>query len=166
MNLPQQGQLTIEGKGQVPQVANGYNMPAKFDVLCKTPGGVDLQLVTGRRQGVMFEGSNGNVFVNRGGIYGKPVDELKENPLPDDAWRVPPSDDHMRNFIDCVKSREEPVSPVRIQQRTITTCHLTNLSLRLGRPLKWDPKAEQIVGDTEANGWLKREQRKPYIIKA
>ncbi len=117
------------------------------------------------RNGIMFIGDKGRVFVNRSGAYGKPVDELKENPLPADAWRVRPSVDHMANFIECIKSREEPVSPVRVQQRSITTCHLTNISLRLGRPLRWDPNAEQVVDDAEANGWLKREQREPYTIK-
>jgi len=118
------------------------------------------------RNGIMFIGDQGRVFCNRGGVYGKPVDALKENPLPADAWSVRPSTDHMGNFIECVKTREEPVSPVRIQQRTITTCHLTNISLRLGRPLKWDPETEQIVGDDEAAGWLKREQRKPFEVHA
>ena len=70
----------------------------------------------------------------------------------------------MANFFECVKSREEPVSPVRIQHRTITACHLTNISLRLGRKLTWDPKSEEIVGDEEARSWQSREQRKPYVI--
>ena len=72
----------------------------------------------------------------------------------------------MANFFACVKSRQEPVSPVRIQHRTITACHLTNLSLRLGRPLRWDAQTEQIIGDDEANGWLKREQRPPFEVQA
>jgi len=55
---------------------------------------------------------------------------------------------------------------VRIQHRTITACHLTNISMRLGRKLAWDPDAQQITGDEEANSWLKREQRKPYTIDA
>ena len=106
------------------------------------------------------------MFVNRGGVYGKPVDELTANPLPADAWRVPPSNDHMANFFDCVKTRQEPVSPVRIEHRTVTACHLTNISLRLGRKLSWDPQTEQIVGDDEANAWLKREQRAPFEVEA
>jgi len=118
------------------------------------------------RNGIMFIGEKGRVFVNRGGVYGGPVDELKDNPLPSDAWRARPSTDHMGNFFECVRTREEPVAPVRIEHRTITACHLTNISLRLGRPLKWDPDGEQIVGDEEANGWLQREQRAPYGIKA
>ena len=127
---------------------------------------VPEEIKTYDRNGIMFIGDKGRVFVNRGGVYGKPVDELKENPLPADAWRAKASSNHMANFIECVKTREEPVSPVRIQHRTITICHLTNISIRLGRKLTWDPKTEQIVGDKEANEWLKREQRAPYTIKA
>ena len=53
-----------------------------------------------------------------------------------------------------------------IQHRTITACHLTNISLRLKRTLTWDPEQQQIVGDDEANAWQRREQRAPYAIDA
>jgi myo-inositol 2-dehydrogenase / D-chiro-inositol 1-dehydrogenase len=114
------------------------------------------------RDGIMFLGERGNVFVNRGGVYGRAVDQLKENPLPADAWRVYPNTDHMANFFDCVKTRKQPCTPVALEHRTITACHLTNLSIRLKRKLAWNPETEQIVGDEEANAWLHREQRKPY----
>lgn len=125
---------------------------------------VPEEIKTFDRNGVMFIGENGRLFVNRGGIYGRAAEELKDNPLPADAWKVRPSTDHMANFIDCVKSRETPVSSVAIEHRTVTVCHLTNLSLRLKRPLKWDPKAERIIGDPEADAWRSREQRAPYGI--
>jgi myo-inositol 2-dehydrogenase/D-chiro-inositol 1-dehydrogenase len=127
--------------------------------------GVPEEIKTYNRNGIMFIGDKGKIFVNRGGIYGKPVEERDDNPLPEDAWRVRPSRDHMANFFDCVKTREEPVSSVPIQHRTITACHLTNISLRLGRPLKWNPETQQILGDEEANAMQKREQRKPYVVE-
>ena len=116
------------------------------------------------RNGIMFIGDLGRVFVNRGGVHGKAVEELADNPLPDSAWRVSPSNNHMGNFFQCVKTRAEPVAPVRIEHRTVSVCHLTNISIRLGRPLKWDPKAEEFVGDDEANRWLSRQQRKGYTL--
>ena len=125
---------------------------------------VPEEIKTYNRNGIMFIGEQGRVFVNRGGIYGKPVQQLKDDPLPADAWRVRPSRDHMANFFHCVKTREMPVSPVQVQHRTVTACHLTNISLRLGRKITWDPKAEQIKGDDEANGWQKRKQRAPYLV--
>ena len=117
-----------------------------------------------QRDGITFVGESGRVFVNRGGIYGKAAEDLPGNPLPPEAWRVRPSEDHMGNFFACVRTREEPVSPVRIQHRTVAACHLTNISLRLGRKIAWDPQAEQIVGDDEANAWQKREQRAGYQL--
>ena len=122
------------------------------------------EIKTYDRDGIMFLGDQGRVFVNRGGVYGKSVEELATNPLPSDAWRVSPSSNHMENFFQCVKTREEPVAPVRIEHRTVSVCHLTNLSIRLGRPLNWDPEKETFVGDDEASGWLKRTQREPYTI--
>jgi len=58
----------------------------------------------------------------------------------------------MANFFDCVKDRNTPISDVVSQHRTATACHLGNLSIRLRRKLRWDPIAEQFVGDDEATG--------------
>jgi hypothetical protein len=68
----------------------------------------------------------------------------------------------MGNFFDCVQSRRTPVSDVDSSHRTVSTCHLGNISMRLGRPLKWDPTKEAFIDDREADTWLKREQRKGF----
>jgi predicted dehydrogenase len=118
-----------------------------------------------KRNGIMFIGDQGRIFVNRGGLFGKPVEELQENPLPENAWRVRPSDNHMKNFFDCVRSRETPVAPADIEHRSVSACHLTNISIRLGgRKLEWNPEKEVFPGDAEANAMLTREQREPYRI--
>ncbi|HHM13044.1 MAG TPA: gfo/Idh/MocA family oxidoreductase, partial [Planctomycetaceae bacterium] len=71
---------------------------------------------------------------------------------------------HMRNFVECLRDRTEPISDVYSHHRALTTCHLANIAIRLGRELRWDPKAEQIVGDDEANGWLRRKSRQGYEV--
>ena len=124
------------------------------------------EIKTYNRNGIMFIGDQGKVFVNRSAAHGKAVEELADDPLPSDAWRVQSGNDHMGNFFQCVKTREEPIAPVRIEHRTVSICHLTNLSIRLGRPLTWDPDNELFVGDEEANRWLSREQRDPYAIQS
>ena len=86
---------------------------------------------------------------------------LKED-LPEDAKRVYLSKDHMGNFIDCVKSRENPICPARTGHRSASLCHLGVIAIRLGRKLNWDPVKEQFIGDDEANGWVSRPMRKPY----
>ena len=127
---------------------------------------VPAEMLTEKRNGIMFTGERGRVFVNRGGAYGKPVEELKENPLPEDRVRLYESNDHMGNFLDCVKTRKKPVSDVATQHRTITPCHLGNIAICLKRKINWDPQTQQIVGDDEANGWLSRQQRAPYLVEA
>ena len=67
--------------------------------------------------------------------------------------------DHVRNFLDCVKSREEPIEPVEVGHRTATLCHLGNIALQLNRPLKWDPEKECFPEDEEANRMLSRPER-------
>ncbi len=121
-----------------------------------------------QRDGIMFIGDKGRVFVNRGKAYGKAVEELAENPLPADAVRLYESNDHMGNFFDCVKSRKQPISTVDVAHRVITACHLGNVAIHLKRKIRWDPKKEQIVGDPEAanSAYVHRESRKPYAFSA
>jgi predicted dehydrogenase len=126
---------------------------------------VSDEVKTCDRNGVMFVGDKGRIFVNRANVYGKPAEELAENPLPSGAWRVRPSESHMKNFFDCVKSRETPVAPAEIGHRSLTPCQLAVISMRLGgRKLQWDSDKEVCVGDSEANAMQAREQRAPYTI--
>lgn len=131
------------------------------------------------RNGVMFVGSEGRIFVNRGTLAGKPVEELSQRPFGREDFSLYEHDNlgrqprygkleaiinHMANFFDCIASRERPISDVESQHRSVSTCHLGNISMRLGRPLKWDPEAEQFLGDEEANALLRREQRGGYEV--
>ena len=70
----------------------------------------------------------------------------------------------MENFFNCVKDRGLPVSDVYSHHRAMTTCHLANIAIRLGRKIEWDPKTEQIINDKDAAKWIGREQRKGYEI--
>lgn len=170
MDMERSGPLTVEGTARFPNEGRPhcYSTPDRFQIDLTYPGGLRLHYegAEDNRNGILFTGDKGRVFVNRGNMYGKPVEELPENPLPTDAWRVRASNDHMGNFFACVKSRETPVSPVEIQHRTVTACHLANLAVRLKRKITWDPKTEEMIGDDEANSWQKRTQRAPYTIDA
>jgi hypothetical protein len=69
---------------------------------------------------------------------------------------------HARNFLDCIKSRQQPICDIVSSQGVATTCHLANISLRAGRKMVWDAAKEEIVGDPEANRMLTRPYRKPW----
>jgi hypothetical protein len=116
----------------------------------------------------LFEGTKGRFFVNRGKIVGKPVDDLKTNPLPGDAiekvYGGKVSENHSANFIDSIKSRKQPISDVWTHNRMLEICHLANIAIRLDRELKWDPKKREIIGDKQANSFLSRENRKGFEI--
>ena len=121
------------------------------------------EIPTYNRDGILFIGDRGRVFVNRGGAYGRPVEQLADNPFKSSDWRVIPSNNHMGNFFDAVRTRAVPVAPVDIEHRSVSTCHLANISIRLGgRKLQWNPDKEEFVGDAEANEMLTRPQRSPY----
>jgi hypothetical protein len=75
------------------------------------------------------------------------------------------SDDHQRNFIDCIKSRKDPAAKVEIGHRSATVCHLGNIAVRMNaKSLKWDPENEEFVGNDEANAYLHRAMRGPWQI--
>lgn len=129
------------------------------------------------RNGILFEGTEGRLFVNRGTLDGKPVEALADSPLPREKFQLYPHDNltrppregkldaiinHMGNFFDCVASRQQPISDVASQHRSVSTCHLGNIAMRLRRPLKWNPEIERFVGDDEADGCLRRPQRKGF----
>ena len=163
-------------KNGMPTLDDRYNTATSFRLECKFPNGVEMAIASSINDpdgvsfgnGIMLEGTKGRIFVSRGDIKGKPVEDLKDNPLPEDALdkvyggKVAPS--HMANFFDCVKTRKQPISDIFTHHRALSTCHLSNIALRLGRSLKWDPAAEQMVGDDEANAWQTRKQRKGYEI--
>jgi myo-inositol 2-dehydrogenase/D-chiro-inositol 1-dehydrogenase len=171
--------VEINGQAKFPEVKDGYNVAIDFSATYKYANGVTMTVADNGRNGIMFTGEEGRIFVNRGSLQGQPVEDLKNNPLDRQAWRVYDYDNlhrperagkldailnHMGNFFDCVKASRLPISDIESQHRSVSTCHLGNISMRLGRPLKWDPAKELFIDDAEANTWLKRDQRTGYEV--
>jgi len=170
------GKHAIEMKDGYPVRDDEYNVALKFHVKAHF-GDVVMDIKDTHQEefgfpnGILFTGTKGRFLVNRGKIVGAPVDALKENPLPDDAiakvyggQEPVNSNAHMTNFFECVKTRKLPISDVFTHHRAMTTCHLSNIALRLNRTINWDPKSEEVVGDDDANQWQTRKQRKGYEI--
>ena len=171
------GPLSIEGTAKhpvpfdkgMPTVTNRYNAANEFTVKAIFPDNIEMVIRSDTDNGITIEGTEGRIFVSRGSLKGKPVEDLEKNPLPEDAisklykGKIP--GDHMRNFMECIKDRTQPISDVHTHHRAMTTCHLANIAIRLGRKLEWDPVKEEIVGDAEAHAMQGREQRKGYEIQ-
>lgn len=171
--------VEITGEAKLPDVKDGYDVAIDYSAKYKYANGVEMTVSDTGRNGILFQGTEGRIFVNRGTVDGKPVEDLKTRPLPREQFTVYDFDNdarperagkldaiinHMGNFFDCVQTRKTPISDVESQHRSATTCHLGNIAMRVGRPIKWDPQAEQILDDAAANEWLSREQRSGYEV--
>ena len=171
--------VEIQGKANWPTIEGGYNVPVDFNVTYKYENGVTMTVADEGRNGILFTGEEGRIFVNRGVLSGKPVDDLAGNPLEREDWQVYDFDNlerperagkldaivnHMGNFFDCVRDRKTPVSDIESQHRSVSTCHLGNIALQLGRPLKWNPQSETFIDDTAADKLRSREQRQGFEI--
>ena len=188
------GPVKIAGKGKFTKnVPSDFNWKAFLDGEASLPNGfntattfnIDLTFASGavmsvndryKREGdnvnfdngILFEGSKGRIFVNRGKLEGKPVDALTD----DDRKRIQEKivelcngkqqGNHMLNFFECIADRGKPISDVWSHHRTMTSCHLCNISLMLGRELRWDPKGQQFVNDDQANALMSRKSRQGF----
>ncbi len=169
------GPISVSGTGTLnqplvegmPTRSDMYNTPIDFEVICKFANNIEIVIDSGRN-GITFEGDAGRFFVNRGTLEGTPVQQLVTRPLPDDAiaklYGNGSPGSHMGNFFECMKSRTTPISDVNSHHRILTTCHLANLSLRLGRELRWDSESETVIGDDIANRLLSRDYRTGFEI--
>jgi predicted dehydrogenase len=138
-----------------------WNTAVDFHFEAIYASGVKMIVSSRVRGGVTFQGTEGSVWVNRGAIEATPQSLLDYEPAENET-RLYRSQNHTRNFIDCVYSRKQPVAPIEQAHRSISIAHLGNISLRLGRDLRWDPQAERFLDDESANGMLARPMRKPW----
>jgi predicted dehydrogenase len=160
--------LPVEYKDGFPVVDDRYNVATRFRIGVAMPAGVELIITSEGDNGILFEGTEGRFFVNRGKLAGKPVEDLQDHPLPEGAveevYGGPVSANHTANFTAAMKSRKQPISDVWSHNRMLEICHLSNIAMRLGRELKWDPARREIIGDAQANSFLSRENRKGFEI--
>ena len=179
LNMDHTGPLWVEGTATFPvpmkdghaTVTNQFNTATEFDVTAQFPSGATLQLLShSSDNGILFTGTKGRILVNRERLVGKPVEELEDNPLPENALQQIHGGralgDHMRDFMHCVITREQPISNVYTHHRTLTTCHLANIAIRLGRRIRWDAEKQEIIGDEQARSWQARKQRRGFEIDA
>ena len=163
MDTEDTGPIEIkEAKGEF---ADGplYNTATSFYFECIYRNGVKLIISNKERGGVTFEGTEGSVWADRGKHEAKPKSIL-ESVIEPDEIHLYKSDDHLRNFIDCVISRKETIAPIETAHRSITIVHLGNIAMLTGRDLKWDPQKEKIIGDPGANDMLSRPYRAPWVL--
>jgi len=167
------GRYELKDGGETPDVQEViYNFPDA------TLGGGKGCLVTwtGREIGsspgepLIFHGTKGTLAVSRRGF--KVTPETWKGDPPSERPAMEPMQEpgsemdaaHVRDFLDCVKSRKAPIANVDEGHRTATMCHLGNIATRLGRSVRWDAEKEEFIGDADANRRLHYEYRKPWKL--
>tara|TARA_B100000809_G_scaffold8983_1_gene8565 strand:- start:309 stop:1706 length:1398 start_codon:yes stop_codon:yes gene_type:complete len=151
-----------------PTLDDRYNTPHRFTVHVQFQNGVLMEITSEGRNGILVEGTKGRIFVNRGTIAGKPIEDLASQPLPGNWLEEKyggPVVEHVHNFFNCIASRKKPASDVWTHIQSINTCHLSNIAIRLNRQIQWDAKTQTIKADPVANAMLKRDFRKGYEIE-
>ncbi|OHB70942.1 MAG: hypothetical protein A2V70_19625 [Planctomycetes bacterium RBG_13_63_9] len=163
-------EVWTEGEKFNPPTYSKAESRKRGDAMCGKPkvffrygGDVVMELGDGPMGGSIFVGEQGKITINRNSLKVEP-EELAKEPWKDSDVRLYVSNDHMQNWIDCIKSRKRCVADVEIGHRSATVCHLGNIARWVGRRLRWDPKTETFPGDDEANGYLERPMRKPYEL--
>lgn len=129
---------------------------------CRYDNGVYLDCVTGSPSvRCRFYGDDGVVSIDNQGQNATVIPRSQAPEMLQKRVKYHSGGDHVRNFLDCVKTRSEPAAPVEVGHRSASICHIGNIALKLKAKLEWDPKAEQFEGSgaDEANKHLDREQR-------
>ena len=113
--------------------------------------------------GIYFLGEKGSLWVNRGELKTDPAEVLAQ-PLASSDTRLEDSGgNHRQNWVDCIKSRKDPICRVEVGAGSVTVCHLVNLCYWHGEKLEWDPKTWSFKNPAH-NAWKSREQRAPYTL--
>ncbi len=123
----------------------------------------------GSGYGIVFYGADATMYLDRSGYEIIPQGNRSKaatfgKPRVDNFMPAELSVPHIRNFLDCVKSRKRPAADVEIGHRATVVPHLGNVALKAGRRIHWDARREQIIGDKDAERFLTRDYRKPYVL--
>ena len=187
------GAVEVEGKGEFPlgrdlmldyllgkkpvgELPNSYNVVRKFNCNMLLPNGNTINLNSVGND-LLIAGEKGHLAVNRGGIRGQFVADLKKSPA-GQSWldaevaklyrgKLHEGElSHMAHFFDCVKDRSMPMSDVTSHCNSVNACHMANIAMLLEHKIKWNREKQEFVADADANRLMSRKEREKYAIKA
>lgn len=177
MDTEYTGPVSVEAVAQFPK-SGLWDVHGDFMVKAEYENGITMYTSGGYPNGIRYEGTDGWIFVSRGNYVASSSDpveqansakaldasdpkiltsEIKENEI-----HLYKSDNQHGNWLDCIKSRKEPISPVEIGHRACTICLISHIAMKLPGRLEWDPKTERFRNSEVANSMLSRPQRFPY----
>lgn len=168
------GPTKVEGKAEFPK-NKIWNVHGAYDINLIYPGDVHVNVSDKNPNGLKFIGDEGWIWVTRSGqtTASDPKNPNAELPPLDASDKklldpqglsvqLPRSEEHHRNWLECVRSRQQPIAPAAVAHRSGSACTVSWIAMKLGRPLTWDARTERFVNDDQANTMLSRPERAPY----
>ncbi|MCG2462426.1 Gfo/Idh/MocA family oxidoreductase [Flavobacteriaceae bacterium F89] len=177
MNTELSGPISVEALAEFPK-SGLWNVHEDFFVKHEYENGITVYTSQGYTNGIRYEGTDGWIFVSRGAYKASasdPVDKEKsskalnasdpkilESEIGSNETHLYKIDDQHGNWLDCIKTRNAPISPIQKGHKACTICLISDIAMQYPRKFQWDPDKELFIGDDEANSLLHRSQRKPY----
>ena len=179
MNTEYTGPKEVWGNAVYP-TSGLWDVMGDFTTYGLYENGVKMTISTGLPNGIKYIGAEGWIFVTRGAYKASasdPVvasgqkaltasnDSIITSVIGENEVNLYRSDEHHGNWLDCVKSRKQPIAPVEVGHRSCSTCIVHSIAMKTKRKLYWNATDERFINDDEANGLLNRPHRTPYTIK-
>jgi predicted dehydrogenase len=167
LDMDNGGPSEIEGQGEFPPKDAVWNTCTRYRINCKYPKDITLVLSGGHadiKMGTKWVGTDGWVWVDRAGFSASNEDWFMPDAVEKHQVKLYQSGNHVRNFLDCVKSRKPTITPVETAHHSATPGHLGLISMLVGRKIKWDVAKEVILDDPEASKLLTRAYREPWKL--
>jgi len=166
IGMERSGPVELSGIGIYPREGL-YNTPVEYDFNCRYENGINMRVANHSRlphtKGVVWYGDRGWIHVDRGRLDASDP-KILEEVIGENEIHLYKSDDHIGNFLECVKSRKETVAPVEIAHRSISIGLLGEIAMTTGQKINWDPAKEEIIGNPIACRLLSRPYRQPWNL--
>ncbi len=173
------GPIEVEADAEFP-TSGLWNVHGNFQVRAKYANGVNMYISGDNPNGVRFEGSEGWIFVTRGNYAVTPSDpvstdsnrksldasdpKILTSEIGKDEIHLYHSEEQHGNWLDCIKSRKQPVAPAEVAHRSCSACLVSHIAMKLPGKLYWDPMKEEFLDNDKANSMLSRPMRNPWHL--
>ena len=178
MNTEYTGPISIQAVAEFPK-SGLWDVHGDFMAKAEYANGITMYTSGGYPNGIRYEGTEGWIFVSRGDyvasasdptakVRAKALDasdpKILESVIGENEIHLYKSDEQHGNWLDCIQTKKEPISPAEIGHRACTICLITHIAMKLNRKLNWNPGTERFENDDQANAMLSRPERFPYGI--
>ena len=177
MNTEMVGPISVQAIADFPK-SGLWNVHGDFMVKHEYDNGISVLTSGGYPNGIRYEGSEGWIFVSRGAYVASSSDpiakekskkaldasdpKILESKIGPNETHLYKIDDQHGNWLDCIQSRKDPISPVDMGHMACVVCLISHIAMKIPRKLHWNSRAERFINDDQANALLTRSQRKPY----